>query len=135
MDTAQIASIEDQYSEMTPRSRALYERATNALPGGNSRTTVYYQPYPFYFDRGEGCRVYDVDGNERLDFINNYTSLILGHTPPPVVAAVQRQVARGFSAAAPSELEVELAEVIARRLPGVERLRFTNSGTEATMLA
>jgi glutamate-1-semialdehyde 2,1-aminomutase len=135
MDLAQIASIEDQYTEMTPRSRALYERATNALPGGNSRTTVYYQPYPFYFDRGEGCRVYDVDGNERLDFINNYTSLILGHTPPPVVAAVQRQVARGFSAAAPSELEIELAEVIAGRLPGVERLRFTNSGTEATMLA
>lgn len=132
---AQIASIEDHYSEVTPRSRTLYERATQALPGGNSRTTVYYQPYPFYFDRGEGCRVYDLDGNERIDFINNYTSLILGHAPPSVVAVIQRQVARGFSAAAPSELEVELAEVMTRRLPGVERLRFTNSGTEATMLA
>src|SRR5262245_26028311 len=93
------------------------------------------QPYPFYFDYGSGCRVYDADGNERLDFINNYTSLILGHAHPKVVAAVQRQVARGLSAAAPTELEVVLAEAIKQRLPSVDLLRFTNSGTEATMLA
>jgi glutamate-1-semialdehyde 2,1-aminomutase len=132
---AQISSVEDQYREMTPMSGALFERATQSLPGGNTRTTIYYPPHPFYFERGEGCRIYDVDGNERLDFINNYTSLILGHAPPPVVAAVQRQAARGLSAAAPSELEIELAEVIKRRMPGIELLRFGNSGTEATMMA
>ena len=93
------------------------------------------QPYPFYFDHGSGCRVYDADGNGRLDFINNYTSLILGHAHPKVVAAVQRQVGRGLSAAAPTELEVTLAEAIKGRLPSIDLLRFTNSGTEATMLA
>lgn len=130
-----MSAVEDRYRNATPRSRALFERATHSLPGGNTRTTIYHQPYPFYFDHGVGCRIYDVDGNEWVDFINNYTSLIHGHAPPGVVAAVQRQAARGFSVAAPSELEIELAEVIHARLPSVELLRFTNSGTEATMLA
>jgi glutamate-1-semialdehyde 2,1-aminomutase len=133
--TAQLSSIEQRYHESTPGSQALYQRATGSLPGGNTRTTLYMQPYPFYFDHGSGCRVYDADGNERLDFINNYTSLILGHAHPKVVAAVQRQVARGLSAAAPTELEVTLAEAIKERLPSIDLLRFTNSGTEATMLA
>jgi glutamate-1-semialdehyde 2,1-aminomutase len=128
-------AAEDRYRNATPNSRALYERATQSLPGGNTRTTIYHQPYPFYFDHGEGCRIYDVDGNEWIDFINNYTSLILGHAPPNVVAAAQRQVARGLSAAAPSELEIGLAESIKQRLPSVELIRFTNSGTEATMMA
>jgi glutamate-1-semialdehyde 2,1-aminomutase len=129
------AAIADRYIEATPASRALYERAVGSLPGGNTRTTLFVQPYPFYFDHGIGCRVYDVDGHERIDFINNYTSLILGHAHPNVVAAIQRQVGRGFSAAAPSELEIGLAEAIKRRLPSIDLLRFTNSGTEATMLA
>jgi glutamate-1-semialdehyde 2,1-aminomutase len=131
----QTSSIVKRYYESTPRSQLLYERATRSLPGGNTRTTLYMQPYPFYFDHGSGCRVYDVDGNERLDFINNYTSLILGHAHPKVVAAVSRQLERGMSVAAPTELEVALAERIKARLPSVDLLRFTNSGTEATMLA
>src|SRR5262249_43431821 len=102
--------VEQRYREMTPRSQALFERATGSLPGGNTRTTLYTQPYPCYFDHGAGCKVYDVDGNERIDFINNYTSLILGHGHPRVVEALQRQLLRGVSAAAPTELEVELAE-------------------------
>lgn len=106
-----------------------------SLPGGNTRTTIFFAPYPFYFHHGVGCRVYDVDANERIDFINNYTSLILGHAHPRVTEAVQRQLAHGASAAAPSELEVRLAETIRSRLPSIELLRFTNSGTEATMLA
>jgi glutamate-1-semialdehyde 2,1-aminomutase len=128
-------AVEELYRSTTPASQTLFERATHSLPGGNTRTTIYHQPYPFYFDYGEGCRVYDVDGNERIDFINNYTSLILGHAPPRVVEAVQRQAARGLSVAAPSELEIALAETIKQRLPSMELMRFTNSGTEATMMA
>ena len=79
--------------------------------------------------------MYDIDGNERIDFINNYTSLILGHAHPVVVEAVQRQVTRLASAAAPTQKEVELAETIKERVPSIELLRFTNSGTEATMMA
>jgi glutamate-1-semialdehyde 2,1-aminomutase len=130
-----FSSPTDRYVETTPKSRALYERACESLPGGNTRTTLFVQPYPFYFDHGMGCRVYDVDGHEQIDFINNYTSLILGHAHPKVVAAVQRQLERGMSVAAPCELEIALAEAIKRRLPSVDLLRFTNSGTEATMLA
>jgi glutamate-1-semialdehyde 2,1-aminomutase len=116
-------------------SAALWERALASLPGGNTRTTIFHEPYPVYIARGEGCRVWDVDGVERIDFISNYTSLILGHCHPRVVEAVQRQAGELMSVAAPTGLEVELAEEIRRRLPSLEQLRFANSGTEATMLA
>ena len=128
-------SLLDTYLARTPGSRALFERATASIPGGSTRTTVFNPPYPPYMDRGEGLRTWDVDGNEYRDFLGNYTSLILGHAHPEVVAAVEVQVRRGSAFAAPTEIEIELAEEIRRRLPSVERIRFTNSGTEATMFA
>ncbi len=129
------STAHEQYVQLTTASRALWERALGSLPGGNSRTTIFHDPYPVYLVRGEGCRVTDVDGVERVDFINNYTSLVLGHCHPRVVEAVQRQAGRLMSAAAPNELEVEMAERIRERLPSIELIRFANSGTEATMLA
>ena len=128
-------TITERYIETTPKSHALHERAMQSLPGGNTRTTLHMQPYPFYFDHGVGCRVYDVDGSERIDFLNNYTSLILGHAHPQVVAAVEQQLRRGMSMAAPTELEIALAETLKRRLPSIDLLRFTNSGSEATLMA
>src|SRR5439155_13170489 len=77
------------YQAKTTRSRALFEEAQRVLPGGNTRTTVFVDPYPFYAARGAGSRIWDVDGTERLDFNSNYTSLILGHAPADVVAAVR----------------------------------------------
>jgi glutamate-1-semialdehyde 2,1-aminomutase len=132
---ANVAAVEQQYRAATPRSAQLFERALQSLPGGNTRTTIYMQPYPFYFDHGKGYTIYDIDDNERIDFINNYTSLILGHCYPTVVAAVQRQAARGMCVTAPTEMEIELAEELKQRLASIEHIRFTNSGTEATMLA
>ena len=123
------------YESLTASSRALWERALDSLPGGNTRTTIFHDPYPVYVARGEGCRVWDADGVERIDFISNYTSLILGHCHPRVVDAVQRQAATLMSVAAPSELEIEHAERLRERLPSVELVRYANSGTEATMLA
>jgi glutamate-1-semialdehyde 2,1-aminomutase len=128
-------SLLDAYLARTPQSRALFERATASIPGGSTRTTVFNPPYPPYMARGDGLRTWDVDGNEYRDFLGNYTSLILGHAHPAVVEAVERQVRRGSAFAAPTEIEVELAEEIRGRLPSVERIRFTNSGTEATMFA
>ena len=113
----------------------MFERAAASLPGGSTRTTIYSAPYPPYMVRGEGIRTWDVDGNEYRDFLGNYTSLILGHAHPVVVAAVEAQVRRGSAFAAPTEAEIELAEVIRARVPSIERIRFTNSGTEATMFA
>jgi glutamate-1-semialdehyde 2,1-aminomutase len=128
-------SLVDEYLARTPRSAALFERATASIPGGSTRTTVFNPPYPPYMVRGEGLRTWDVDGNEYRDFLGNYTSLILGHSHPAVVEAVTAQVRKASAFAAPTETEIELAEEIRRRLPSVERLRFTNSGTEATMFA
>jgi len=125
----------DDYLARTPRSRVLFERATGSLPGGSTRTTVYTTPYPPYVESGSGLWIRDVDGNAYRDFLCNYTSLILGHAHPDVVAAVEAQVRRGSAFAAPTETEVELAEEIRRRVPSIERLRFTSSGTEATMFA
>ena len=129
------SAARERYVETTTKSGVIYQRALESLPGGNSRTTVFFQPHPLYFERGEGCCVYDVDGNERIDFINNYTSLILGHSHPSVVDALRQQAGRLVCAAAPSELEVELAARVRERLPSIDLLRFTNSGTEATMMA
>jgi glutamate-1-semialdehyde 2,1-aminomutase len=128
-------SLVDVYMARTPRSRELFERATASMPGGSTRTTVYTAPYPPYVASGQGLVVRDVDGNEYRDFLGNYTSLILGHAHPAVVAAVEAQVRRGSAFAAPTPTEIELAEELRRRLPSLDRVRFTNSGTEATMFA
>jgi glutamate-1-semialdehyde 2,1-aminomutase len=128
-------ALRDLYLARTPRSAALFERATRVLPGGSTRTTVFAPPYPPYLAAGSGIRVEDVDGNSYRDFLGNYTSLILGHSHPRVVAAVEEQVRRGSAFGAPGELEIALAEELVRRIDSVERVRFTNSGTEATMFA
>jgi glutamate-1-semialdehyde 2,1-aminomutase len=128
-------SLIDDYRARTPGSAALFERAARSIPGGSTRTTVFSPPYPPYMVRGEGIRTWDVDGNAYRDFLGNYTSLILGHAHPEVVAAVREQAARGSAFAAPTEVEVELAEEIRSRVSSIDRLRFTNSGTEATMFA
>ena len=129
------SAIVDRYLARTPRSRELFERAARSIPGGSTRTTVFSEPYPPFLARGEGKHTWDVDGNRYTDLLMNYTSLILGHAPAAVVGAVAAQVARGSAFAAPTEVEVELAEELRRRLPALERVRFVNSGTEATMFA
>ncbi|MFQ5521033.1 MAG: aspartate aminotransferase family protein, partial [Candidatus Methylomirabilia bacterium] len=123
------------YETKAVRSGALYEEALRVMPGGNSRTTTFFDPYPFYVARGGGARIWDVDGVERLDFNGNYTSLILGHAPAPVVKAIVEAAPLGASFPGPTEHEVRLAEILCRRIPSLERVRFTNSGTEATMNA
>lgn len=116
-------------------SRALHERALAVMPAGNTRHSIALSPYPVYLRSGRGCRVVDVEGEERIDFVNNFTSLILGHADPDVTAAVQARVAQGTAFAAPTEAEVQLAELLVERVPSVERIRFCNSGTEAVLLA
>ncbi len=119
----------------SPRSRALYERERHSLPGGNTRTTVYFRPFPLYAVRGEGCRVWDEDGVARIDAINNFTALIHGHAHPAVVDAASRQIAAGACFGMPTEAEIALAELLCARVASVEQVRFCNSGTEAVMMA
>lgn len=123
------------YLDRTPGSRSLYERAARVMPGGETRTTAYWKPYPLFMARGEGCRIYDVDGNRYIDFVNNYTSLVLGHAHPAVEAAVAALPRGGTAFAASLEEQVELAERLVSRVPSLQKVRFCNSGTEATMFA
>lgn len=123
------------YPDSSSRSQALHTRAKRSLPGGNTRTTVYLSPYPVYAARGTGCRVHDVDGNVLIDCINNFTALIHGHAHPALAAAAHRQIDLGTSFGMPTESEIVLAELLAERVPGIEQVRFTNSGTEAVMMA
>lgn len=123
------------YAARTPRSRTAHDRAASALPGGDTRSSTFFHPYPTYMARGEGPRLFDLDGNPYLDFLNNYTSLVLGHAHPAVAEAVQGALAEQPALGAPHLAQVELGERICRRVPGVERLRFCNSGTEAVMHA
>jgi glutamate-1-semialdehyde 2,1-aminomutase len=120
---------------LLPTADTLYERATRALPGGNSRTTLFVPPRPPYAVRGEGCRLIDVDGHEVVDLQNNYTALIHGHAHPVVTAAAVAAARDGASFGLPTALEVDLAEELSRRVPAGERWRFANSGTEAVMVA
>ena len=123
------------YPDPSSRSARIFERACDVMPGGNSRETVYFPPYPVYAVRGKGARVVDADGVERIDFVNSFSSGIHGHAHPAIVDAVRQQAERLVCVALPTELEVELAEILCERVPAFDRLRFCNSGTEAVMLS
>ncbi|WP_135827357.1 glutamate-1-semialdehyde 2,1-aminomutase [Halorussus halobius] len=118
------------------RSRELYDRALSVLPGGVNSPVRAVRPYPFFVERGDGAHVVDADGNKYLDYAMGYGPLLLGHDlPQEVESRVQSRLADGPMYGAPTEVEVELAEFIARHVTSIEMVRFVNSGTEATTTA
>ncbi len=127
--------ILEEYRAQNPGSLSAWEKAKRVLPSGNTRSALYWQPFPLCLRRGEGSRNWDVDGNERIDFNFNNTSLILGHNHPRVVEAAKAQWTKGTVLGAPTETEPRLAEELTGRLKGADRVRFTPSGTEANMQA
>ncbi len=118
-----------------PESSGLYNRARKVIPGGSTRGSIAYAPYPLYAVSGEGARVRFADGHEAIDFLNNFTTLVLGHRHPAVTAAAHRQLDLGNVLGAPTEHEIRLAELLARRMPGIDQSVFTATGSEAIMLA
>ncbi|MBS3731614.1 MAG: glutamate-1-semialdehyde 2,1-aminomutase, partial [Desulfobacterales bacterium] len=121
-----------------PKSYLLFQRAKEATPGGvNSpvRAAKSVGQDPLFIDKGQGCRIYDVEGREYIDYVCSWGPLILGHRHPAVIEAVEQAMARGLSFGAPVDLEVELAEMIIAAVDSVEMVRMVNSGTEATMSA
>jgi len=128
-------SIVDRFTQRTQGSRGADDRAKQVLPGGDTRSATYYPPYPAYMERGDGCRVYDYDENEYIDFLNNYTSLIHGHGHPGTVSAVREQVARGTVLGSASHVTLRHAEMLCDRIPSLDAVRYCNSGTEATLMA
>ncbi|MCB1647603.1 MAG: aminotransferase class III-fold pyridoxal phosphate-dependent enzyme, partial [Pseudomonadales bacterium] len=123
------------YQVWSPISASKAQQARRVFPGGDTRMSAHYPPYPLFMERGEGARMIDADGHELIDFMNNFTALIHGHANPQIVEAVQSQIARGSAFAAPTDNQIELGELIRTRVPSVEQLRFTASGTEATLMA
>ena len=113
----------------------LYEQASRQIPGGTSRLHYYHAPYPIYGKSADGCRLTDVDGVERLDFLNCMTALIHGHGHPAIKAALHEQIELGTAWSEPAGDEVDLARLITERVETIEKIRFTNSGTEAVMCA
>ena len=116
-------------------SRAAFDRARQSMPGGNTRSSVFEKPFPLYLARGRGAYVLDLDGRRYLDFQNNFTALIHGYGHPDTTAALAEQIDRGLSFANPTGSEIELAELLCARVPFFEHLRFTNTGSEAVMMA
>ena len=102
-----LAREMEVYRRRTVRSAALRKTALKVLPGGNTRSSIFLQPYPVYVTEGSGCRVTDLDGNTYVDFGNNYTAVILGHAHPAVVAALTAQARRGAPFAARTAAEVD----------------------------
>ena len=120
------------------RSAELFDRARGVLPGGVNSPVRAFRAVggtPFFVARAAGARLTDVDGKSYLDYVCSWGPLILGHAHPAVLEAIRAAAARGWSYGAPCEAEVQLAELVRRRMPSVEMVRFVNSGTEATMAA
>ncbi|MGC8489093.1 MAG: aspartate aminotransferase family protein [Clostridia bacterium] len=124
-----------RYRGQRPKSYAAWSRAAGVMPGGNTRSVVYHGPFPLVMAEGAGARERDLDGHEYLDFLNNFTSLIHGHAHPAIVEAAVARLRRGSAFSAYLPEQGELAEILVSRVPGLDRVRFCNSGTEATLLA
>ena len=123
------------YAAANPKSAELHERATEFMPGGDTRGSIFWDPFPLYITDGNSSVITDADGNKRLDFISNMTTLILGHRPPEVTSALKEQIEHGLSYSAPSPPVVRWAKLMCDRVPSLDKVRFVNTGTEATINA
>lgn len=129
----EISNELELYLQSTIKSKALWEEAKQYLPGGDSRNSIFWAPYPIFVDHASGCHVVDSDGVDRLDFIGTMTTLVLGHGPKPVLDAVENQMKQGVVYNAPNAHQIRLARLLCERIPSFDLVRFTNSGTEATL--
>jgi glutamate-1-semialdehyde 2,1-aminomutase len=123
----------ESYEEKTPGSKALFERAGRVLPAGVSYGIRDVKPYPFYVVEAKGCKLTDVDGNVYTDYWTGHGALILGHSHPRVMDAVEEQIRKGTHIGFSHGLEIELAECLVEMVPSAEMVRYTSSGTEANM--
>ncbi|AIC14320.1 aspartate aminotransferase family protein [Nitrososphaera viennensis] len=124
-----------RYEAKTGKSRRLYSRSEKLFPGGISHNIRYFEPYPFFVNAARGKSLSDVDGNRYTDYWMGHWALILGHSPAPVASALARQVKNGTLYGVVNDVSVELAEAIQKLMPRAEMMRFSSTGSEATMYA
>ena len=130
-----LAEARAGYAVRRPHSGERHRRALRVMPGGNTRSVLSYGPFPTAMARGEGCTLWDIDGHEYLDLCGEYTAGLFGHSEPRIQRAVAAAMAGGVNLAAVGEPEVALAEILCDRFAAMELVRFTNSGTEANLMA
>ncbi len=130
-----LTSARDSYTAKRPKSAALADAAAHYLPGGHTRTVLHFDPFPFRVARASGSLLTDVDGHTVVDLLGNYTAGLAGHSPTAVAEAVTAAMADGWALGATHPNEVRFAKLLVERFPSLERVRFTNSGTEANLMA
>lgn len=131
----ELNRLREAYVSRHPQSAAIHEQATQVMPGGNTRSGLFYEPFPLAIARGEGARLWDADGHGYTDFIGEFTAGLYGHSHPVILSAITEALQGGINLTGHNLLEPHLARLIKERFPSVEQLRFTNSGTEANLLA
>jgi glutamate-1-semialdehyde 2,1-aminomutase len=137
VDTVNRALADEMaaYAAGNPRSHDRYAEATAFMPGGNTRSVLYYDPFPLSFVRGRGCRLWDADDHEYIDFLGEFTAGVYGHSDAAIRAAVDAAFESGVNMSGHTPLEATLAGILCERFPSIDLVRFTNSGTEANLMA
>ncbi len=130
-----VTEARKRFVDAHPGSAGWSDRARRVLPAGNTRSVLAVDPFPVRVVRAEGKHLWDVDGHQYIDLLGNYTAGLLGHSPAPVLDAAREALESGWSLGAVHENEVRLAELLVERFPSIEQVRFTNSGTEANLMA
>ena len=130
-----LADSVARYAARNPESERRAARAAEVLPGGNTRSVLHFDPFPLAFTRGEGAYLWSLDGDRYADLLGEYTAGLFGHSHPVILDAVREALDRGISYGGTNDLEHRLAELLCRRFPAMELVRFTNSGTEANLMA
>ncbi len=123
------------FAAANPESRAEDRAAAAAMPGGNTRTVLFHPPFPLTLARGEGAHVWDIDGHRYTNFVGEFGAGLFGHSEPRLAGAISRALADGWVLGGPNRYERRLAAELVRRFPSLDKVRFTNSGTEANMMA
>lgn len=130
-----LSTLREAYVARHPKSALQYQEATAVMPGGNTRSVLFYAPFPLAIARGEGSQLWDADGHAYTDFIGEFTAGLYGHSHPVIHQAILRALQDGINLTGHNLLESRLAKLITQRFINVKQLRFTNSGTEANLLA
>ena len=130
-----IESARSRYASANPLSQAADKQAQRYLPGGNTRTVLYYDPFPLTMVAGEGAELTDLDGHRYVDFVGEYSAALFGHSNEVIKSAIGKALDTGIAMGAPTNYERELAGLLCERFPSLEQVRFCNSGTEANLMA
>ncbi len=134
LDT-ELSIARDRFIHNRPKSAAAFNLSVNYMPGGNTRTVLFHTPFPLRIVSGEGCRICDADGIEYVNMLGEYTAGLFGHNHPVIRQAIDEALDRGVNLSGHNPDEIKLSELVCSRFPSIDKVRFTNSGTEANLLA